>query len=78
MKYMEYRVSWINMQDEFGRMDHERVGAYFIASITYSFQGAGHYLKIRMSLSFSINILLSYGTQRFITVFAIARHGTLS
>jgi hypothetical protein len=66
------------MQDEFGRMDHERVGAYFIASITYSFQGAGHYLKIRMSLSFSINILLSYGIRRFITMFKKSRHWTLS
>jgi hypothetical protein len=36
--------------------------------------GAGYYLKSRLSLSLSKNILLSYGTRRFITVFTQARH----
>jgi hypothetical protein len=46
--------------------------------LTYSLHGAGHYLKSWQSLSLSKNILLSYGTQRFITMFTKACHWTLS
>jgi hypothetical protein len=46
--------------------------------LTYSLHGAGCYLKSSLSLSFSKNILFSYGTRRFITVFTKSRHWTLS
>jgi hypothetical protein len=45
---------------------------------TYLLHGAGYYLKSWLSLSMSKNILLAYGTQRFITVFTQAHHWTLS
>jgi hypothetical protein len=47
-------------------------------SLTHSLHGAGYYLKSWLSLSLSKNILLSYETRRFITVFTKARHWTLS
>jgi hypothetical protein len=47
-------------------------------SLTHSLHGAGYYMKSWLSLSLSKNILLSYGTRRFITVFTQARHWTLS
>jgi hypothetical protein len=50
----------------------------FTHSLTHSLHGAGYYLKSWLSLSLSKNILLSYGTWRFITVFTQARHWTLS
>jgi hypothetical protein len=56
-------------------------GAYLSTEttlLTYLLLVAGHYLKSRLSLSLSKNILLTYGTQRFITVFTKARHWTLS
>jgi len=40
----------------------------------HSLHGTGHYLKSRMSISLSKNILSSYGTPRFITVPTKARH----
>jgi hypothetical protein len=46
--------------------------------LTYSLHGAGYYLKSWLLLSSSINIPLSYGTRRFITVFTKARHWTQS
>jgi hypothetical protein len=46
--------------------------------IPYLLHGAGYYLKSWLSLTLSKNILLSYGIQRFITVFSQARHWTLS
>jgi hypothetical protein len=42
-------------------------------SLTHSLHGAGYYLKSWLSLNLSKNILLSYGTRRFITVFTKAR-----
>jgi len=45
---------------------------------TYLPNGAGDYLKSWLSLTLSKNILLSYGTRRFITVFTEACHWTLS
>jgi hypothetical protein len=47
-------------------------------SLPHSLHGAGYYLKRWLSLSLSKNVLLSYGTRRFITVFTQARHWTLS
>jgi hypothetical protein len=41
--------------------------------LTHSLHGAGYYLK-----KFLKNILLSYGTRRYITVFTKARRWTLS
>jgi hypothetical protein len=46
--------------------------------LTYSLRGAGYYLKGRLSLSLWKNILISYGTRRFIAVFTQARQWTLS
>jgi hypothetical protein len=46
--------------------------------LTHSLHGAGYYLKSWLLLSSSKNILLSYGTRRFITVFTKARYWTLS
>jgi hypothetical protein len=46
--------------------------------ITYWLHGAGYYLRSWLSLSLSKNILLSYGTRRFITVYTQARHWALS
>jgi hypothetical protein len=47
-------------------------------SLTHSLHGAGYYLKGWLSLNLSKNILLSYGTGRFITVFTQAHHRTIS
>jgi hypothetical protein len=47
-------------------------------NVTYLLHGAGYYLKSWLSLGLSKNILLSYGTRRFITVFTQARHWILS
>jgi hypothetical protein len=46
--------------------------------LPYFLHGAEHCLKRRLSLSLSKNILLSYGTRRFITVFTKVHHWTLS
>jgi hypothetical protein len=55
-----------------------RVGYLLTYLLTYSLHCAGYYLKSWVSLSLSKNILLSYGTRRFITVVTKARHWTLS
>jgi hypothetical protein len=52
-----------------------RINSIFI---TYLLHGAGHYLESWLSLSLSKNVLLSYGTRRFITVFTKSRYRTLS
>jgi len=49
-----------------------------ITLLTHSLHGAGYYLKNWLSISLSKNILLSYRTQRFITMFTKARHWILS
>jgi hypothetical protein len=46
--------------------------------LTYPLHGAVYYLKSWLSLSLSKNILFSYGTRRFVTVFTKARHWTPS
>jgi hypothetical protein len=46
--------------------------------LNYLFHAEGYYFKSWLSLSLSKNILLSYETRRFITVFTQARHWTLS
>jgi hypothetical protein len=57
---------------------HHHHHYYYCYSLTHSLHGAGYYLKSWLSLSFSKNIPLSYGTRRFITVFTKARPWTLS
>jgi hypothetical protein len=49
----------------------------FLAVLTYLLHGAGYYLKSRLSLSLSRNILPTYGNRWFITVFTKAHHWTL-
>jgi hypothetical protein len=49
-----------------------------VLQYTYLLHGTGHYLKSWLSLNLSKNIQLSYGTQRFITVFTKSCHQTLS
>jgi hypothetical protein len=56
-----------------------KLSNYIICTLhTYLIHGVGYYLKSWLSLSLSKNILLSYGTRKFITVFTKARHWTLS
>jgi hypothetical protein len=54
-----------------------RFNYYGTYLLTHTLHG-GYYLKSPMSLSLSKNILISYGTRRFITVFTKACHWTLS
>jgi hypothetical protein len=48
-----------------------------ILLFNYLLPGVGYYLGSWLSLSLSKNILLSYGTWKFITVFTKARHWTI-